>query len=308
MESYTAVSLNYESIDVVCSWKSEEQADKVKNKNAAFSSIWNNIEPNITIVEFPELSDTIINRYKRVAIDDYAFIDDTESLDSLDTNVEEKTYLPFIPHELTLFDYQQEAINAWANNGFRGIFDMATGTGKTLTGLSALIRLCESVHYHLAAIIVCPYQHLVEQWVEDIERFNIKLIIGYSSSPQKNWDKLLENSILDQKLKVNKHEFFCFVCTNATFATERVQKLLGKLRGNILLMVDEAHNFGAVRLSNLLSERYNYRLALSATLERHGDEEGTDKLLSFFGSKCIEYTLERAIEEKQLEIRGLERL
>jgi superfamily II DNA or RNA helicase len=299
-ESYTAVSLNYESIDVVCSWKSEEQSDKVKNKSAAFSSIWNNTEPNITIVEFPELSDAIINRYKRSTIDDYASIDETEPFDSYDIRIDEKDYLPAIPNGLSLFDYQQEAIDAWADNGFCGIFDMATGTGKTLTGLGALIRLCKSVDYLLAAIIVCPYQHLVEQWVEEIERFNIKPIIGYSSSPQKNWDKLLENAILDQKLKVSKREFFCFVCTNATFATERVQKLLGKIRGNVLLMVDEAHNFGAVRLSNMLSERYNYRLALSATLERHGDEEGTEKLLGYFGNKCIEYTLERAIEENKL--------
>jgi superfamily II DNA or RNA helicase len=65
-------------------------------------------------------------------------------------------------------------------------------------------------------------------------------------------------------------------------------------------MVDEAHNFGAERLSNLLSERYTYRLALSATLERHNDEDGTERLYSFFGEKCIDYPLERAIEEKKL--------
>jgi superfamily II DNA or RNA helicase len=67
-----------------------------------------------------------------------------------------------------------------------------------------------------------------------------------------------------------------------------------------MLLVDEAHNFGAQRISKLLSEQYTYRLALSATLERHNDEEGTARLYDFFGAKCIEYTLERAIEEKKL--------
>ena len=65
-------------------------------------------------------------------------------------------------------------------------------------------------------------------------------------------------------------------------------------------MVDEAHNFGAPYLSCLLHESYTYRLALSATINRHNDEEGTEKLFSFFGEKCIEYSLDRAIEEKKL--------
>ena len=65
-------------------------------------------------------------------------------------------------------------------------------------------------------------------------------------------------------------------------------------------MVDEAHNVGAKSLSKLLDNRFEYRLALSATLERHRDEEGTKALYDFFGRKCIEYTLERAIREDKL--------
>ena len=30
----------------------------------------------------------------------------------------------------------------------------------------------------LAVIIVCPYQHLVDQWVEDIVKFNVKLFFS----------------------------------------------------------------------------------------------------------------------------------
>lgn len=44
-----------------------------------------------------------------------------------------------------------------------------------------------------------------------------------------------------------------------------------------------------------MDERFTYRLALSATLERHRDEEGTATLYNFFGKKCIEYSLEQAI-------------
>ena len=94
--------------------------------------------------------------------------------------------------------------------------------------------------------------------------------------------------------------FFCFISTNATFATARVQRLIRKLTGNVLFVADEAHNLGAKNLKQLLPEHIPYRLGLSATLERHGDEEGTEALIQYFGKSCIEYSLDRAIQEKKL--------
>ena len=300
-ESGTAMILNYETIDVFCSWKGEE--DRVSAKENAFAAIWNDCEPNIKIIEFPELKQEIVEKYKRTIPD--STLDKREFAPDFDTILHRAfgimpSYLPKFPDNFKLHDYQQDAINEWTKRGYRGIFDMATGTGKTYTGLGALTTLSENLDYKLAAIIVCPYQHLVEQWVEDIVKFNIKPIIGYSSSSQKDWKKRLEDAVRDQKLKVKGKEFFCFICTNATFGSDYVQKLLLKIRSDTLLMVDEAHNFGAPYLSRLLYESYTYRLGLSATIERHEDEEGTDRLFSFFGEKCIEYTLERAIAEKKL--------
>jgi superfamily II DNA or RNA helicase len=299
-ESANALTANYEVIDVWCSWNGDEQAERVKGKIAAFSSIWNDGEPNIKIIEFPELRQEIIGRYRRTSFVDYSeSLQEELSQPSLYPLAKDKN-TPQIPPDVKLHEYQVEAIDAWEQSNLRGIFDMATGTGKTYTGLGAVVRLCEAVNNKVAVFVVCPFQHLVEQWVEDIERFNIKPIIGYSASPQKDWLKRLENAVRDQKLKIKGREFFCFVCTNATFSTDKVQTVLSKVRGDILLLVDEAHNFGAERLSRLMSERYIYRLALSATIDRHNDEEGTQKLYDYFGAKCIEYPLERAIEEKKL--------
>ena len=135
--------------------------------------------------------------------------------------------------------------------------------------------------------------------MEDIERFHIKPIIGYSSSPQKDWKKRLSRAVRDQKLRKEKR-FFCFICTNATFANSMVQEEIRKIHSPIFLMVDEAHNVGAASYRKLLDDRFTYRLALSATLERHQDEEGTAWLYDFFGRKCIEYPLQKAIEEDKL--------
>ena len=90
------------------------------------------------------------------------------------------------------------------------------------------------------------------------------------------------------------------VSTNATFATEYVQGLIRRLSGNAVIVVDEAHNFGADNLSTTLQDNIPYRLALSATIDRHGDPEGTQKLYDYFGEKCIEYTLKDAIDNGML--------
>ena len=299
-ESLTALELNYESIDVYCSWKTDDEYMRVMDKTNQFISIWNDTEPNVKIINFPELKQDILDRYKRTSITSYAEENSLKPTDDVISITSQKKHNVFIPPDVTLHQYQTQAIDEWEKRNYQGIFDMATGTGKTYTGLGAVVRLCEATNNKVAVFIVCPFQHLVEQWVEDIKRFNIVPIIGYSASTQKDWLKRLENAVRDQKLKVKGREFFCFVSTNATFSTDKVQSVLNKIKGNILLLVDEAHNFGAERLSRLMSDRYIYRLALSATIDRHNDEEGTKKLYDYFGEKCIEYTLERAIEEKKL--------
>jgi len=295
-ESATAMMINYEAIDVFCSWNGD--MERVLSKENAFESIWNDVEPNIKTIYFPKINDAIIKKYKN---NDSNYNIDEEELYTSKVCEEIPRYVGAnIPNHIELHDYQISAIDKWEENNYRGIFDMATGTGKTYTGLGAVTRLSNAIFHKLSVFIVCPYQHLVEQWVEDIETFGMQPIIGYSASSQKNWKKLLEDAILDQKLRVNNREFFCFVSTNATFASEYVQKQIERMKGNMLLVVDEAHNFGAEYLSKTLSEKFKYRLALSATINRHNDEEGTEKLFTYFGDKCIEYTLEQAIEGKKL--------
>lgn len=294
-ETSTAMLLNYETIDVFTSW---DDLKRVQKKENAFNNIWHNQEKNIEVIEFPELKEEIIRKYQNK---NFNLVERNEKKYEINESVKLlNDNEPSFPNGFTLYDYQKEAIENWEKEDFCGIFDMATGTGKTYTGLSALKRLYDSQKGKLACVIVCPYQHLVEQWVEDIKKFNIQPIIGYSSSKQKNWKKKLELSIELKNLKAKNKEFFCFICTNATFSSKYVQERLSKINDDLFLLVDEAHNFGSPRLKKLMDDKYKYRLALSATLERFGDKEGTEELYNFFGNKCIEYDLERAIKEKKL--------
>jgi superfamily II DNA or RNA helicase len=297
-ETATAFHINYESFDVYCSWI-DNDAESVQAKDAAFTRLWANNESKIEIIDFPELKQEIIDRYKKGNPNYKIDIEEEEETNRID-EISKRNNFPVQPENVELRDYQITAINSWASLDYHGIFDMATGTGKTITGLGAITYLSKELQNNLAVFIVCPYQHLVEQWIEDIEDFNIRPIIGYSASIQSDWKRHLDNAIKDKKLGVRGKEFFCFITTNATFSSSFIQSQIQKIRGDILLVIDEAHNFGAPNLSRLLTDKFTYRLGLSATIERFRDDEGTKALFNFFGTKCIEYTLEQAIKDKKL--------
>lgn len=298
-ESLTAFSINVESIDVYCDWKNEDERERVQGKKDAFERIWNNEEDKIITQNFPELKKEIIDKYKRNSVDYKHLTDISDNQIIKPDNIMHDINVPKRPEFLKeLRYYQEEAISNWLEKGCRGIFVMATGTGKTYTGLAAGVELYKRVKGRLAMIIVCPQQHLVEQWVEDLNEFNIQPIIGHSESVQKDYKKRLHKAILDYKLGVN--DFFCFICTNATFVTETVQKEMNKIKDNSFLMVDEAHNFGAEKIRETLKKDYTYRLALSATFDRHNDPDGTSALEIFFGEKCIDYGIEEAIKNGML--------
>lgn len=295
-ESANAFMTNYETIDVFASWT--QDAERVSIKQAAFNAMWEDYEPSIKVMNFPDINEEILRRYKVNDCIDTEFDDDILEDDIIPVDAPSVSLGPMVPAHIHIRPYQMEAIETWAKQGYVGIFDMATGTGKTYTALAAVSRLFAEKDQNLAVIIICPYQHLVEQWKEDIVMFGMKPVICYSASSQRNWRDRLKTAVMSFNLGVQDH--FCMISTNATFSTEYVQNLVSKLEGNIVLVVDEAHNFGSRNLSGALLPHIPYRLALSATINRHGDPEGTQKLYDYFGEKCIEYTLKDAIDHDML--------
>lgn len=286
-ETTNAFNHNYESIDLYKSWTYE--LERVQSKEKAFEDIWNNRAKNIITLTLPEITLDKLKEYVQPDLDED--IDKDEYLKvELKEDLKDKVVFP---NEIELRDYQVEAIDKWEQNNFRGIFDMATGTGKTLTGLAAAARLSEKLDHKIAIVIVCPYQHLVDQWVYDVKKLNLNPIIGHSSSPQKKWKEKFKRTVESYNLDIKKN--FCLITTNASFSTPLIQNLLKTIDQNLLLIVDEAHNFGAAHLQKQLLKNAEYRLALSATIKRHNDEDGTQSLFDYFGKICLNYTLEMAI-------------
>lgn len=294
-ETGAALNDNYENIATFKGWG--DGKNQVEKLSEHFEKLWMNRQTGLRTYEFPEIKEEIVRKF-RLPHEPIKMTFDIEKIESIST----KKNLPCIPKDITFHGYQLEAIEKFINQKGRGIFDMATGTGKTFTALGAIARLAYEKKYKLGIIICVPYQHLVKQWQDEVVKFGINPIIAYSESDQKNWRDTLKREILKLRLGIGENQFFCVIATNCTFGQKSFQSILW---GNIatdeqlelLLVVDEAHNFGAPVLKTCLDDRIKYRLALSATLSRHHDPEGTAALESFFGKKCIVYSLAKAIQE-----------
>lgn len=64
--------------------------------------------------------------------------------------------------EYELRDYQQEALDAWADNRHRGVLELPTGSGKTVIGIKAIEEIGQP------SLVVVPTIDLLEQWREEL--------------------------------------------------------------------------------------------------------------------------------------------
>ena len=238
-ESSTAFEHNYESIDVYQSWKSGADAKRVLNKQMAFESMWNNKQPWMEVLEFPEAARRKLFQYRKSEEIDYSL--DSEPGESKDFSFqkEEEFQLPEpkIPESVEIREYQRKAIDQWRRQKYRGIFDMATGTGKTYTGLAAICQLYEDLQGNLAVVIICPFQHLVEQWLEDLAVFGIYPIVAYSAPKYKDYLQKLHKEVFEYNLHSRK--FISIITTLDTFSSDKMQEQLKKIKRNLLLVADD---------------------------------------------------------------------
>jgi DNA phosphorothioation system restriction enzyme len=198
---------------------------------------------------------------------------------------------PRIPPERQLRDYQRQAVVNWLENRGRGILKMATGSGKTIVALAITAELYQKISLQLL-VVVCPYRHLVTQWAKECENFNLNPILAFESV--RNWQSELSNQLYNL-LTVDRY-FATIITTNSTFISDSFQSQINFFPTKTLVVGDEVHNLGSERLEACLPRKIGLRLGLSATPERHYDEEGTDAVLDYFGKVLQpEFTLADAI-------------
>ena len=192
---------------------------------------------------------------------------------------------------IKLYPYQEDAIHSWISANYRGIFEMATGTGKTLTSLAAAVD-CHKTIGRLALVILVPYLHLLEQWEQNCKEFGFYPI--KCSGAHRNWQIEVRSKIQDFNIGALDH--ICILAVQATASMAKFRKATNGLKAESTMIIgDECHGLGAPFVKRAMIPNANMRLGLSATPRRWFDDKGTGVILSYFGSVCFEYPLEKAI-------------
>ena len=284
-ETRNGLGGNWETVEVTSSDK--DGFKKINQLQKIFDDLWNNEDEDAFVIEMPEVVSKLISNYStgelRLDLDDRLAMRTAMVLQSV--YFKSPDYLECRP-------YQRGAVSNWINGGYRGIFNMATGTGKTKTALLALEQLYNNnPDEGIFTIIVAPQKHLVDQWAREVQSFGVTPLIGHSDSADRNWKDRFKTKAL---LRKQKRSNSCLITTISSFSSPDVQKWLDDL-GPLAIVLDEAHNMGSALRLTKLPENAKYRLALSATLERFKDAKGTESLRNYFGTECINLPLESVI-------------
>lgn len=276
---------NYESIKVFCSWQPAVVA-LVKADVERFERLWNNSDPNVRVLDLPEAAR---ERILRLRTDERPY-PEPKCMHRQGEFPAAYPTQPRIPDDITLREYQINAIDAWFAHDCRGLLEMATGTGKTITALAASARLYER-EGRLAVVITVPYQHLVDQWHEEAKAFGYRPVLAYQSKAR--WLDALNQQIMEYNAGYRR--FISVITTHTTFISPEFQDSLARLAGPSLLIADEAHHLGAERSRQNYPQHVPFRLALSATPDRWFDDIGTAALRTYFGETVFAFPLEKAI-------------
>ena len=188
--------------------------------------------------------------------------------------------------------YQLEAIKAFKDNQWNGIFEMATGTGKTITSL-LITREYKKEKKRMFLIILVPFTHLVDQWIDNCKLLGYKRIIKCYGS-KTSWMTKLESKVRDFKIGISDLEVA--ITTYKSASSIEFNDIISRIKNNGFIIGDECHYFGVRSLTNNKFGDIDARLGLSATPDRWWDETGTDNLRSYFGKTVYEYGMSEAIK------------
>ncbi|MDK2900707.1 MAG: hypothetical protein PWQ45_1267 [Thermosipho sp. (in: thermotogales)] len=271
---------NVEEFKVFRSWI-EEEKDYAKSDIEKFYRFWNGSSQQVKTISLPH---AVKKKLLEIAPKD---IEDIQ-LDRWYEKTKRKK------KKIELYKYQKDAIDAWLKNNSSGIFEMATGTGKTFTALGCANKIFED-ESKVLLIITCSYQHLTNQWKNEIKKFGIEydnLILAYSGV---QWKDKFANSLIDLELGYIKK--LIVLTTHRTFSSDDFIRIIqrNKRKFNIMLIADEVHWLGAKKSRKGLIKEYDFRLGLSATPQRWFDSIGTQKIYDYFGGIVYEFSLKDAI-------------
>jgi superfamily II DNA or RNA helicase len=297
-ESWNGWVGNAESFALHKSW--DLSAENAKWERELFNRTWHRRREKIPVYDFPDAIRKAL--FDKFPPRNPGFSGIRERPSHYHTRRAPHLTMPvWLEEGKKLYDFQKEAVNRWLDANGRGVFAMATGTGKTVTALVAAMQLAKehvSKRLPLLALVAVPSKDLVKQWQENAQEFGFSPVCCHSdtSSVWPNYAKVLLDGL---QASSNDESVEMLIATAGTLATPRFQETLNRFKGSILFIGDEMHSFGTNRRLRALPDA-QYRIGLSATPRRHGDEEGTSELMAYFGDVLQRIDIKKAIELKAL--------
>lgn len=313
--NFTASGLleNAETLSICRLWASDFEQSKGHGKKAEMERILNKENPDYRYLSDKELQNAVDSIGEDKSLEEL-LNDETELLRSesrsfskvatiikkaekkLQALVEEEKRNPKFPFPSGPRSYQKEAFDKWKEAQYKGIFLMATGTGKTITSLNCLLELYGDEGFYQSIILV-PGKTLLRQWIDEVRSFNFTTIFPCSSEFP-DWEQKLK--LLQSNFKFNKKKSFVIITTYNTFTSTRFQKYLFNLPSTALLIADEAHNIGSPNVKKILPKLHlTRRIALSATIKRQYDDDGNRVIEETFASTypyTYNFPMSKAIE------------
>ncbi|MES2478296.1 MAG: DEAD/DEAH box helicase family protein [Bacteroidota bacterium] len=302
------LSENLEELEAFLSWENGRSNKLIKKQLKIIDDYFAERDEDVEYISVSEIEVVLKDRFGKKDLNELLVHEDQllkkkqnlisnpklkKTITKLFSDIEIIRRTPKFPYPEGPREYQVNAYNNWVANNFKGMFAMATGTGKTLTSLNCLLNEYKKTGIYRAIIIV-PTTALVEQWKKECAKFNFKNIIAVSS--KENWDKNL--AFFNTASKLIETSYIVIV-TYASLPRQRFQSYFLQLPKDTLFIADETHNLGSQGLLRLLPNIHlEKRIGLSATPHRKFDEEGNNTIQEFFNDKppyIVSYSMEEAL-------------
>ena len=277
---------NTEEFKVFSSW--ECPMPYIENDIKKFNSFWTGSRKDVKVIDIPTaIKQKLIDDSKGFKPEQIRKPSKKTCNDCLDDYPKKE--------KLNLFDYQKEAIKKWNDNNRSLLFQMATGTGKTMVSIGCMEEILRDTVKPMI-VIACPQVTLAAQWKYDnVDRFDIG--VDYDivvNGGVRGWIDKLNLAMCELSMGVYKN--LIVYTTHSVCSKKTYIDLVSSFKDiNMVLIGDECHGLGANKIKNALLESYIYRIGLSATPQRWFDEKGSDLILDYFGRDSFEFTIHDAL-------------
>jgi superfamily II DNA or RNA helicase len=274
---------NLESIEVFCSWAPGSDSLRVSRHQDYFERLWNDQVPSLGVIPFPEAARRNLCSVAHDSVE--------HAVEAVARSARPSSR----PNSRKPLEHQANAVSNWKAAGRRGVFQHATGSGKTFT---ATLALEEHLASGQPALVVVPSTLLLEQWDAELRAEFPDATVMLAGAGNNLWRRpgrleslTAASSTLGPRIVL------------ATMQTAAKVEFRGGVRAgeHLMLVADEVHQIGSPENAQIFNLATGPRLGLSATPERYGDPEGTRRLFEYFGPIIPPVvTLEDAIKAGRL--------